>query len=602
MFFCWFEPRAKAPEVHDEAWRMAHWWRILLFVVCGLGGLLYAAALPPLNWNFAAFISLIPVLVFISLERRWFWHFAAGWFWGWCHAVCAYQFLREIEWIIPWLLAPVMGLFPALWAVLVGFIMRPVVFPLSIDASGIDDRREYLLKGPHLGRLLVLGVSAAALFTAIEFSRSRLFVWNDLSVTQYRNTWFIQLAALTGSYGVGFCVALVNSALYVSLFRRGWRAALILLAAIAVAVAGGGMYTRMLHAANASSVVRGVWKVLAIQGDLSQRRHASIDQVEEALAVYEKLSLEALAAHPDADAAVWPESAVPIVYYSMWDLAGKPLRSEGRLYRRYQETVRRVVLSHGKPLIFGALDVEEDAFILKKKIPGTTNSALMMGGNGKLCARYDKFHRVPFGEYIPGRDLLPDSWIAAMDMGRDLVPGKRLVPWAVTVKGWGDGSFIVRPGVVICYEGVFGYVTREHVGNGANVLLAISNDAWYPHSSEPEQHLANATLRAVECGVPMIRVGNNGGSGVLTPRGTFTQVLEVPGREKRPELRRGRGYRLLEVQVVAEPCRTLFVRWGDWFPWSLVGGGLVVLALCGRRRQALLNRARKTDEVAHEKA
>ena len=597
MFFYWFESRTQVYEIHDESWRMSGWRRVLLFIGCGIGGLLCAAALPPLNWSFAAFVALTPVLVFISLERRWWWCFAAGWFWGWCHAVCAYQFLREIEWFIPWLLAPVMGVFTAVWAAFVSFLMRPAVFPLSVDAADIDDRREYLAKGPHLWRLLVLGVSAAALFTAIEFSRSRLFVWNDLAVTQYRNRWFIQLAALTGSYGVGFCIALVNSALYLLCFRRGWRAALILSGAVCIMVSGGLLYSRTVDAKSAA-LKKTTWKVLAIQGDLSQRRRAADFQVEEALAIYGKLSFEALYAHPDAEVVVWPESAVPIVYYSMLDLTGRRLKREGRLYQKYQETVKQVALYRGKPLIFGALDVEEDAFMLKKKSPGTTNSALMMGGDGVLCARYDKFHRVPFGEYVPGRWLLPARWVAAMDMGRDLVPGNRLAPWAISLDSKGEGApFVVRPGIVICYEGVFGYVTRAHVGNGANVLLALSNDAWYPASSEPEQHLANATLRAVECGVPMIRVGNNGGTGVLTRRGEFTQILAVPGTEKRPELRRGRGYRLLEVQIVAEPFRTLSVRWGDWFPWLLVCWSVIVLAVSGRRRQALLTGAAdKADE------
>ena len=542
MFFHWFEPSFKMFDVRNEAWRMAKWWRLLLFVLCGSGGLLYAAALPPLNWSFAAFVCLIPVLVFVSLERRWPLHFAAGWFWGWCHAVCAYSFLREIEWFIPWLLAPVMGLFPAVWALLAARILRPMVFPLAVDAAGIDDRKTYLERGPQVWRLVLLGLAAAALFTAIEFSRSRLFVWNDLSVTQYRTTWFIQLAALTGSYGVGFCVALVNSALYLLCFRRGWRATLILLGLVVLLIGSGWWYSGMVAAENAAGK-RAVWKVLAIQGDLSQRRNASLEQVVEALTVYEKLSVQALAATPDADAVIWPESAVPIVYYSMLDLAGKRLKGEGgRLHARYQETVKRIVRRRGLPLIFGALDMEEGAFILKRESPGATNSALMMGGDGILCARYDKFHRVPYGEYVPGRRLLPASWLAAIDMGRDIVPGQRLVPWEIILQGRGDGgeAFSVRPGVVICYEGVFGYVTREQVRNGANVLLALSNDAWYPRSSEPEQHLANATLRAIECGVPMIRVGNNGGTGVLTPKGKFTQVLEVQGSERRPEIRRGR--------------------------------------------------------------
>ena len=97
------------------------------------------------------------------------------------------------------------------------------------------------------------------------------------------------------------------------------------------------------------------------------------------------------------------------------------------------------------------------------------------------------------------------------------------------------------------------------------MLVVLSNDAWYPESSEPEQHLANAVMRAVETGLPMVRCGNNGGSLVVTPQGRITQVLEVPGTERRPELRRGRGFARVAVAVPENPEATLFVRFGEWF-------------------------------------
>ena len=187
MFFYWFEPRAKLYEVHDEAWRMARSWRFLLFGSCGIGGLLYAAALPPLDWSFAAFFALLPVMVYVSIERRWYMHMLAGWLWGWCWAICSYFFLREIEWIVPWLMAPVMALFPTFWALMLGVTSRSLLFPPLIEGCGMDVRREYLERGPRLGRLILMGVNGAALYIAIEYSRSRLFVWNDLAVTQYRN-------------------------------------------------------------------------------------------------------------------------------------------------------------------------------------------------------------------------------------------------------------------------------------------------------------------------------------------------------------------------------------------------------------------------------
>ena len=71
--------------------------RLWSFLSCPVGGMLYAAALPPLDWSFAAFFALLPVMVYVSIEHRWYMHLLAGWLWGWCWAIFAYFFLREIE-------------------------------------------------------------------------------------------------------------------------------------------------------------------------------------------------------------------------------------------------------------------------------------------------------------------------------------------------------------------------------------------------------------------------------------------------------------------------------------------------------------------------
>ena len=564
MLFCFFKPAIPADgSPPNEASILNPWPQRLVLVSCAAGGLLYAAALPPLNLSFAAFFALLPVMVYVSIEHRWYMRALAGWLWGWCWAICSYFFLREIEWIVPWLLAPVMGLFPMVWAVFLGAVSRSLLFPPLVEACGMDSRRKYLEHGPALWRLILIGLNAAALYIVIEYSRSRIFVWNDLAVTQYRNVALIQLAALTGSYGVGFGVALVNSAWWMFGFRRGWRASLVLFAAAAVLFFSGWCYTRW----RSIPPPDGEWKALAIQGDLSQRRHATEDQSNEAMDVYESLSVKGLKQHPDADIVVWPESAIPLIFCS-----GISIPSTAVLHARYRSIVRNLTLRNRKKLLLGTLDFDENALRNKKDpMSGLTNSAILVDEWGGVIGRYDKYHRVPFGEYIPFRRYLPNSLIKTIDMGRDLVPGQRLSYIAELKQRAGEGrKFNLRPGVVICYEGVFGYVTRNMVSHGANVLVALSNDAWYPVSSEPEQHLANATLRAVECGVPMVRVGNNSGTGIVMPDGRFQQALEVPGPEFRPEIRRGRGYRLLRVPVTEFPPQTIYLKIGELFPILLI--------------------------------
>ena len=144
MLFYRQDPPPDPETPPNEAKLLNPWPQRLALLGCGIGGLLYAAALPPLNLSFCAFFALLPVMILVSVEHRWYrWAFA-GWLWGWCWAICSYRFLREIEWFIPWLMAPVIALFPALWAVLLRHISRSMLFPPVIFGCGMDERLKYL--------------------------------------------------------------------------------------------------------------------------------------------------------------------------------------------------------------------------------------------------------------------------------------------------------------------------------------------------------------------------------------------------------------------------------------------------------------------------
>ena len=103
------------------------------------------------------------------------------------------------------------------------------------------------------------------------------------------------------------------------------------------------------------------------------------------------------------------------------------------------------------------------------------------------------------------------------------------------------------------------------------MLVVLSNDAWYPRSSEPEQHLANALLRAIETGLPMLRCGNNGGSGVVTPEGRLINFLDVPEAPGRIEIKRGRAVGIVQVPYQKSPELTFYVKHGEWFILLLTG-------------------------------
>ncbi len=541
----------------DESARISRPAWLLRLVVVFIGGMGYAAALPPLNWSVLAFVSLLPLILFATAEKPGSAAFA-GWLWGLGWSLFAYRFLREIDPAVPWLIAPVISLWPAAWAAVLPWLWRNTMFPLEVEMGGFEKREAWLAAPRSYFRLLAFAVGAAALFTLCEWTRSRLFTWNDFGATQYRNLALLQIARWTGGYGINFLVAFGGTALFACCRTRlrsaGLRVLLTYVCILTLVLLTGTIRLSGISRQEPN------WFPTVIQGDLSQRRNAGIAEAEEALEIYLALSRKALKTTPKPELLIWPESAVPV-----------PFRSAHPVSGAFRRGVQQLIAAGSVPMLIGAIDFE-DVLPESGRIPGVTNSALFFNHRGRIRHKYDKIHRVPFGEYIPFRRYLPDFVTRAIDMNRDLVPGTDSNPIEVAPQ--------VRAGTAICYEGVFSYLTREFARRGANVLVVLSNDAWYPESSEPEQHLANAVTRAVETGLPMVRCGNNGGSLLVTPEGRITQVLEVPGPEKRLELRRGRGFRRLEVAVKPVPEETFFVRYGEWFPgllaiiagiWALAG-------------------------------
>lgn len=535
----------------NQAWRISVLRRLLWLLCSFAGGALYAAALPPLNWSWAVFFCLFPVLC-CGTFFKWKFSWLSGWCWGLGWALFSYQFLREIEWFVPYLLAPVMALWPALWAALLPGLKESLLFPADSLQWNCREKAEYLKTKLPWYRVLFFALSAAMLFTLIEWSRSRLFVWNDFSVTQWRNHRLIQIAAVTGSYGIGFLIAWVNTALFsaVAWKKRGIWQVIPLVLVFAGVIIYGEYRIKALENVPAS---RRMLRAGLIQCDLSQRRRATEPQILEAIEVCTALTRKVAALKPDI--IIWPESAVPI-----------PLNSGGYTGEVFRSSFSRMLREVRIPVLAGLLAFKEG---VSNKSWQITNSALLFDPEKGSVDRYDKIHRVPYGEYVPFRKYLPEFITNAVDMGRDLAPGNNYEPFTLR-----SG---VRISAAICYEGVFGYLIRQFALRRNDVLVVISNDAWYPRSSEPEQHLANAVIRCVESSTYMIRCGNNGGSGVVTPAGKFTGY--IGSSAPRPELLRERACGVVEVPLPDDrEYRTIFVRYGEWFI-LLLGAGLAALII-----------------------
>ena len=171
------------------------------------------------------------------------------------------------------------------------------------------------------------------------------------------------------------------------------------------------------------------------------------------------------------------------------------------------------------------------------------NSAFLLQPDGTLSGRYDKVHLVPYGEYVPLRRLFPFIGKLVAGVG-DFRPGKGFYPLTI------DGH---RLGVLICYEAIFPEAARDYKRKGAELLVNITNDAWFGRTSAPYQHLSMTVFRAIENRLYLVRAANTGISAIIDPTG---EILSRTGLFERTVLKG-------EVKIIDE--RTFYAAYGDLF-------------------------------------
>jgi apolipoprotein N-acyltransferase len=189
-------------------------------------------------------------------------------------------------------------------------------------------------------------------------------------------------------------------------------------------------------------------------------------------------------------------------------------------------------------------------------LPGRNiwNSLAVIDGSGTILATYDKFHLVPFGEYVPFRGILPIESVAGGTVDYSAGPGPR----TLRLPG------LPPVGPLICYEVIFPHAVVDEADRPA-WLLNLTNDAWYGFTSGPFQHFAITRVRAVEEGLPMVRVANNGISGIIDAHGRVLNWLPLDAV----------GFLDGALPVALPP--TPYARWGDWLFLALLlaGAGFV---------------------------
>lgn len=572
---------------------------LLILIASGAG---MELAYPPVSIDFFAWISVIPLL-WVTLNKSAKRAFFYGLLWGYMWHLPGTFFLREINLFIPFVFAVVLGLFNAVFAMAVPWLGRNLLYPDAIRKGDFDVRLKFY-KFPIAGEFLMI-FSLAGLWVVLEWIRSWIFTgfpWNLLGTSQWQNWALIQLCEYTGLYGISFVVILINLAGFFCLhglrfslpegkYRRPYPLLACLVLLIILVSTGKDLADRALKRETRAFAV-GV-----VQPHLSQRRAGSSSQSLEALTACSQQTenlIETelrdrerppLAAEPEEEKnaltpaevesqkycyplrlIVWPESAVPRSYYNYADFeqyqAARPgVRLNIPFEANYRKTVRNLLRKYPEAkLILGTLTSDQTGAMY--------NSALMLKHAEPNLKKYDydtddiysKVHLVPFGEFVPLAKHFPvlDQWVG---LGRSLEPGKAFRPLAV-----GNGT---KAGVLICYEDVFAYAARELARNKADFLLVITNDAWYPESSEPEQHYINSIFRTIETRMPMVRAGNSNYSVLIDSTGRLTDCIfkryDNNGDVLFEPARKGSGNAKFIVPVPVKQEMTFYTLFGDVF-------------------------------------
>lgn len=494
----------------------------------------------PVNAGWLGWVALVPLLTLVRSEARPRRIYLAAYLGGLAFFWPAIQWMRVAD--------PRMY---GTWAMLATYCA--VYFPAAV----------FLLRKLDRGTRLPLSVTLPVVWTALELLRAHLmtgFPWYFLGHAQHDVLPIIQISDLTGAYGVTFLVAAVNGLFFELLAARSWpsdsRVSLRMQAfAVVLLVAAGLGYG--FWRLGQSNFADGP-KIALIQGNLDQRIRNAASTSEGALAAgramvkhYGDLSTEALAQKPDL--IVWPETSFPGEWVESAD--GRPSDDSMAL----AEYAHRKWPTH----VLLGLNAR-----VGEKPARRYNSALLLY-DANPVGRYDKIHRVPFGEYVPLRDWLP--WmdlLSPYDFDYSIRSGDLFTRFPL-----GKWNF----GALICYEDTDPalarrYVDAEETGR-VDFLLNISNDGWFDGTSEHDEHLAICRFRAVECRRAVARAVNMGISAVIDGNG---RVIALPAADWKSSKK---VEAVLTATVPIDARTSRYAAWGDWLPWGCwigIAAGLLI--------------------------
>ncbi len=513
---------------------LLHGWRrgLAAFAAGAVGAL----AQPPFDFFAAGFISF-PILVFLldgaagDAPRRRLGRlrvfFAVGWWFGFGY------FLASLWWIGNAMLVDVQKY---AWAMPIAVLVLPAFLACYYGLAAALARP---LWNEGFGRFAAFAAALALMEWVRVFALSG-FPWGAVGYAVMPIPMLMQSVTLIGMMGVNALAAFAFMLPAALASRRGGGWSLALLFILASAHVGFGMFRLAQELPGGRTLL-----VRMIQPSVQQAEKWDANKRDGIFRSY----LDMSSAPPAAEGTrpqliLWPETSVPFLFQQRPDALA----------------AIDAMLQPGQTLLAGAVRMEGDS----PQSPSARfyNSVVAIDAGGQIFGAADKQFLVPLGEFLPFADLLARFGITKLvELPGGFTPG--------TARPSIEVADNVRAVPFICYEVIFPDVA---VGTDADLLVNVTNDAWFGNSPGPYQHLRQAQLRAVEAGLPTVRAANNGITAVIDPYGRVLAGLALDAvavLDYAVPLHRGDGLRLPRH---------------DYAGWAVLAL-LFIVAVAGRLRQ-----------------
>ncbi len=502
--------------------------------------------------------------------------------------------------LVPWLVAnnAKSPLWSFVLSLICGMIFFMGIFDWILEISGYTYLHHALLAlylGSYFGifglalsvisrryGLAVSLVSAPFIWVSLEYLRSNMFFlalpWGLLSHSQHNNPITIQIASITGAYGISFLIVAVNSAIAAGILALNSRQntpktdnsyhgpskrKLVVFASVALTLLVFDLvfgYLKLSTPLSGENI-----KISVVQGNIEQAKKWDKKYAGMIMETYTELSHRAAMDGPML--VVWPETATP-----------KAINIDRSVYNH----VKRVVRDTSTALLIGSSQQQKYGRKKSYKLKYTNSAFLIVPGKRKPeIQRYDKIRLLPFSEYLPMKKTVPWSFIQVPNFA-GYAPGDKFNVFKLA-----DFQF----GVTICWENIFPELVRNFVKNGGQFIVNITNEARFGQTAAPYQFLSMSIMRAVENRVFVVRCANTGISCFIDPCGrVFDRVKDKDGRNIFVP-------GVLTRSIIPSSQKSFYTRYGNWLVWLSMFYSVILIVISFIRKRRFLTGDFKTLKI-----